>query len=317
MVAAVQTQGDMLDWHRMRTPLPLGAGGMPRALQSPAVAGADPTQFDLFPRGVPVAEGEAPARPEPSSRAALGSAEPVSVEAGDVFPRLDHLLGGRLAELVLTSNRRRILSARPAPRRPGSFAVRLDASFAAAPEEVIRAVALWIAADGGPRRRALAVIRRYFETSCEAAEEGPPARRRRPVGLQPLGCRLDLRQVRDELNRVFFDGRLHVGVTWGRAPSRRRGRGRSGKRTVRLGSYCWESNVIRVHRALDHASVPHYVVASVVYHEMLHAALPPPAPGSRRRLHPPEFRRLEARFPDHERAQRWIGRHLGALLRQR
>jgi hypothetical protein len=74
---------------------------------------------------------------------------------------------------------------------------------------------------------------------------------------------------------------------------------------------------VRIHPALDHPSVPRWLVESVVHHELLHADLDPVVSNGRRRLHTPEFRRREREFERHDDARRWIDRHLGALLRRR
>jgi hypothetical protein len=74
---------------------------------------------------------------------------------------------------------------------------------------------------------------------------------------------------------------------------------------------------VRIHPALDHPSVPRWVVESVVHHELLHADLDTVVSNGRRRLHTPEFRRREREFERHDDARRWVDRHLGALLRRR
>ena len=213
---------------------------------------------------------------------------------------------GRLGTVTLTDNRSTIVSARPAGRR---LDVRIHRCFAAAPGDTLAAVATFLtsAKHSRARRTALAAIRAYFERHRPAA----PGPRRRRVVLRPIGQALDLREVRDDLNRRFFGGELDVRVTWGRAPSRRRRRHRF---SVRLGTYGHRDNVVRIHRCLDRPDVPRYVVESVVYHEMLHAALPPETRNGRRRIHTPEFRRRERLFPHYRRAERWLERNLKRLV---
>jgi len=271
---------------------------------------ADPYQLHLFepPRPAP----EPGLAPEPDVGAA-----PLPPSAASVGERLGTLLDGRLRRLVLTRNRSRILSARPDPGDPEGFAVRLDACFTTAPEEVLAAVGTWILGSPREREEALGEIRRFFE----AARDSRPSPPRRRIHLEPVGVALDLRQIRDELNRTHFGGRVHAAITWGLAATapgqsrwslRRPGR----RRSIRLGSYSFATDVIRIHRALDDQRVPTFVVVAVVHHEMLHAFLPPPERrGGRRRIHTPEFRRLEALFADHDRARKWIDKNLDRLLR--
>lgn len=285
-----------------------------------------PLQLDLFsPR--PSAAGEVAAAPAPAADevAAAPQAEAGPVDRSrPLFRRLDRLLDGRLGSLVLTRNRRRILSVRPS-RRPGELAVRLDACFADASEEQLEAVATWVKGGRG-RRRALARLRDWFTAAAHhrqpASAAGAPPRRR-PV-LRPVGRTADLRKVLAHLEASELDAPLGVGITWGRAPSHRRSgrRGPLARRghsaSIRLGSYCFETRVIRIHRALDHPDVPRYVLEAVVFHEMLHATLPPPeVRAGRRRLHPPEFRRRERAFRHHQAARRWIDANLERLLARR
>ena len=287
-----------------------------------------PLQLQLFPGAEPSAAVEP--EPEPSTAVAGGAPEPpaqpavaakptskssidvlaqIFDEATGLPDRLRALIPGRIGTVTLTDNRSTIVSAREDGN--GLLAVRIQRCFAEAPDETLAAVATFLTSGrrSRARRRALAEIRDYF------ARHGPrPAvRRPRRVVLRPVGQVLDLREVRDQLNREHLGGELDVHITWGRAPSRRRRRGRSGF-SVRLGTYYDRDNVVRIHRCLDRSDVPRYVVESVVYHEMLHAAVPPVMKNGRRHIHTPEFRRRERLFPDYQRAERWLDRNLKRLI---
>lgn len=223
---------------------------------------------------------------------------------------LDRHLPSRLERVTLTDNRSRFLSAQTARhrmlRRP-RLSLRLHWSFAIAPDEVLREVGVFLGERGERRRRALESLRDYF-----AEFQGPAARQqraRRRVVLDPHGEHHDLVALRNEVNRHYFGGRLEVPITWGREPTRRR------QRSIHLGTYDFERNLIRIHRRLDHPDVPRHVVASVVHHELLHAAMPAETVRGRRRLHPPEFRRRERAFAHYREAQEWIRLNLPWLLR--
>ena len=75
--------------------------------------------------------------------------------------RMGALLDGRLIELVLTRNRRTILSV--APERGGRLRLRLLESFVAAPDEVLKAVSTYVQSrrTSPARQRALDLIRGY------------------------------------------------------------------------------------------------------------------------------------------------------------
>jgi len=226
--------------------------------------------------------------------------------------QLNRLTGGRLRSLELTDNRRTILSVRAG--RTGFRApleLRIHHSFTAAPEEVLQAVATFVESKRGSdlAREALVVIREHFTAHRETA-------RARKVVLRPEGVAFDLREVFADLNERYFEGRITAAITWGKSaissPCRRR---RSA--SLQLGSYSYEDRLIRLHRVLDHAEVPRYVVEAVVYHEMLHADMPPEIRGGKRYFHTPEFRRRERIYRNLTRAERWIGDNMPALLKAR
>lgn len=248
------------------------------------------------------------ARAEPRSVAPPRPAPPRAGKAAELRRRLAELLSDDVASLTLTDNRSRIVSARQGPR---GLEVRIHRSFVDAPPATLKEVAgLLDGARGSRRRRALAAIREHFE---ERGQPPRPTRRRRT--LEARGRHFDLGRIRDDLNRRFFGAGLDIEVTWGRTPMARRRRRRRGCGfSLRLGSYHADEGLVRVHRALDRGDVPLYVVESVVYHEMLHAVVPPvKGPDGRRQIHPPEFRRREREYPRHEEAERWLAANLARL----
>lgn len=228
--------------------------------------------------------------------------------------RLNRLTGGRVRSLELTDNRKTILSVRSG--RMGNRApleVRIHHSFTHAPEEVLEAVAAFVESRRGSdrAREALILIREHFST------HRPTARSRRIV-LRPEGKAFDLREVFADLNERYFTGHLKVDVTWGKSIAGVVERCRRSRTSIiQLGSYSYEDHLIRLHRLLDNPVVPRYVVEAVVYHEMLHADMPPEVRNGRRLFHTPEFRRRERLYRNLGRAERWIAENLPVLLRGR
>jgi hypothetical protein len=262
-----------------------------------------PVQLELFGlRSVPV-PAAAPPRPAPADPNALRF---------HLLRQLNRMTGGRLRSLELTDNRRTILSVRSG--KMGSRApleLRIHHSFTQAPEEVLQAVATFVESKRGSdrAREALVVIREHFSAHRSTA-------RARKLVLRPEGVVLDLREVFADLNERYFEGRLAVAITWGKsAVASRCGRRRSA--SLQLGSYSYEDRLIRLHRVLDHPEVPRYVIEAVVYHEMLHADMPPEVHGGKRLFHTPEFRRRERLYRNLPRAERWIGENMAALLQAR
>ena len=213
-------------------------------------------------------------------------------------------LFGRALRLVLTRNRSRIASVND---KRGVFELRLHRAFLHADRPTLQAVATYFnEPPGATRRAALDVLREHFQRHAPESSKTPPRR--------PRGRHHHLEELREQINDEYFDGALDVHITWGQnAAGRRRRRGAGF--SIRLGSYDESTRLVRIHPVLDRGEVPRYVVAAVVYHEMLHAAVPPtkPSGSERRRVHTAEFRRREKLFRDHDRAEEWLARNVERL----
>ena len=122
----------------------------------------------------------------------------------------------------------------------------------------------------------------------------------------------DLRIIFHNLNRAYFDGNINADICWGQTGTVKRRR----KRSITLGNYCYRSQRITIHPALDQSFVPAICVERVVHHELCHARHPVEKSASGRRiLHGPAFRKDEARFIDALQADSWIHNNLDSLLR--
>lgn len=231
-----------------------------------------------------------------------------------LLQRLRDLSEGRIRQLTLTRNRSTILSARPLGRSggfPKRLHLRIHQCFVHADDEVLDAVVAFAAKrlPKARRRDALEQVRAYFDEHAKVFDR-PPRRARRP--RRTRGRHHDLQRLYDRVNHESFRDQLELKVTWGEEVRRQRRR----RRTIQLGSYQDETRTIRIHPVLDHAKVPEYVVMSVLHHEMLHAVVPVETAGRRNRVHTDEFRRREAAYPHHHRAEQWLARHLFRLMAQ-
>jgi predicted metal-dependent hydrolase len=291
---------------RSRTPRKRRPGEPAQRARTASPVGR-PVQLELFGPQTQALPRTAAAAPQPRrSRRAEGEARKL-----DLLRRLNRFADGKVSDVSLHDNRRVILSVRA--DRGGTLAplrIRIHRSFVAAPEEVLRAVAEFVQSRNGSSaaRQALGVIRQHFHLHRPAGVQ--------PVSLDPVGVCFDLRHIVDDLNERFFGARLAVDVTWGRAPRSGCHR-RSRSSTIQLGSYAYEDRLVRIHRVLDDPRVPRFVVEAVVYHELLHADMPPVQVNGRQYFHTPEFRRRERLFRSLERADLWIQENLGRLLRRR
>ncbi|HLA47674.1 MAG: hypothetical protein A3I04_02340 [Nitrospinae bacterium RIFCSPLOWO2_02_FULL_39_110] len=113
-----------------------------------------------------------------------------------------------------------------------------------------------------------------------------------------IGRFFNLKDIFDRLNKEYFEGAISTKITWGRNV-------RNGRRYIRFGSYTEKDNIIRIHPSLDRQDIPLYFIESIVYHEILHKIVGAKILNGRRRVHTSEFKKLERRFKDHERAREW------------
>jgi predicted metal-dependent hydrolase len=114
------------------------------------------------------------------------------------------------------------------------------------------------------------------------------------------GRRHNLVALFDELNLKYFDGALpKPKIGW----STRRWRSQ-------LGIFDPALDQIAINVALDRPHVPEYVVAYVLYHEMLHRKHPIKVARCRLEVHSREFLTEEKKFRDYRRAMKFL-KHSG------
>jgi hypothetical protein len=219
--------------------------------------------------------------------------------------RLADALAELLAEpirLTVHDNRSTMVSFR---RDTGEVHYRVHHMFLDAPGDVVRALAAFAgtARGGGARRREAGTHIDAFVRRNRARIAVPHADR-----LVSRGRVHDLQAIFDRLNDEHFAGGIEARIGWGPVRGGRR------RRTVKTGVYVQDAKLIRIHPTLDRPEVPAYYVAAVIFHEMLHQAVPAREQGGRRIVHGSEFRRRERAYPDHARAKAWEEAHLPLLL---
>jgi hypothetical protein len=206
--------------------------------------------------------------------------------------------------LTITDNTRSMITVR---WRNGSCAIRLHQMFLDAAEDVLRALSAFIQRPSARQKNILRAFIKNHEEKIRVAEV--PGKPRNPR-LHPEGKHVDLRGYFHGLNEIYFGGRLGCAITWG---MRKRGRR---PRTIRLGSYCPNQRIIRIHPVLDSPAVPAFVIEDVIYHEMLHHELGMVRGNGRMLSHHRVFRAMEKAFPHSARAREWIQKNLSWLLTQ-
>ena len=184
----------------------------------------------------------------------------------------------------------------------GVRTVRLHHMFLRAPDSVIDDLATFLMRSN---RHANARLDRYIEDNDDKIRKGID----RNTTLRTEGEHYDLQSIYNYLNRQYFEDALDLRITWGKAPNKAR------RHSIRMGTYSQDEQLIRIHPSLDASWVPSFVVELVIYHEMLHAVVPPILRGRQKIFHTPEFRRREAAHPDYQKAVAWERANLYRLLR--
>jgi hypothetical protein len=180
--------------------------------------------------------------------------------------------------------------------------VRLSDALGDAPRPIVEAVAAVLLSRLYRRRAPIELLEsyRHFSYARSTRQRLLQLRRLRARRLEhrPAGKHHNLLVLFDRLNRQYFNGALVTPhLAWSSRAWRRQ-----------LGCFDPALNQIVMNRRLDRPSVPEYVVAYVVYHEMLHVKHPVRFSHCRRESHSARFRKEEKRFAEYGPALKFLSR---------
>jgi hypothetical protein len=195
---------------------------------------------------------------------------------------------GRPVALTITDNSTSLLSLR---MKGKSLAIRLHWMFLQADMSVIGEIASFI--KNG--KRATPLLSDYIKNNHACLKKNMP---KTPV-IRTQGRYHNLQKLFDSVNNEYFNGAITASITWGK---------KNPKWSVRkrmLGSFCRNTNTIRINPVLDRKTIPQYVINFVIYHEMLHSVVSVEMKNNRRLVHTAEFRRREKLFKDYLKATAW------------
>lgn len=242
--------------------------------------------------------GDSPPIPDPGAPERSGDdLDRAYARASDWSKALAKRLGQQI-RLVVTDNRSTMLSAQS---KGGRLEVRLHHMFLTADEDILEAVGDYLAGS----QRPAGTIDRFIEEH-RARYVAPVCRQ---SALHAQGLHHDLRAIVDDLAERHLGGRVDVKITWGKRvqPKRR-------QRSLQLGTYLPDEQLIRIHPVLDQPWVPSFFVEAVVFHEMLHHDMPAVVKSGRRHYHTNAFKRRERSFEYHSAAEQWEKENLWRLL---
>ncbi len=178
--------------------------------------------------------------------------------------------------------------------------VRLSDALGGAPRVIVEAVAAVLLSRLYRRRAPAELLETYRHFSYAHSTRRRLLQLRQLRGRRmehrPAGKHHDLQLLFDRLNRQYFNGALVAPrLAWSRRAWR-----------TQLGCFDPALSQIVMSRQLDRPDVPGYVVAYVLYHEMLHVKHPVRFARCRRESHSAGFRKEEKCFAEYGRAIRFL-----------
>jgi hypothetical protein len=180
--------------------------------------------------------------------------------------------------------------------------VRLSDALRRAPRAVVEAAAAILLGRLYRRRPSAELLATYRQFSYARSTRRLllelRQRRARRMEHRPAGDHHDLEPLFNRLNGCYFQSALaRPRLGWSARIWR-----------SQLGCFDPALNQIVINRQLDQKGVPEYVVAYVLYHEMLHVKHPVRFARCRRESHSTQFRGEEKLFTDYARAMRFLTR---------
>lgn len=178
--------------------------------------------------------------------------------------------------------------------------VRLSDALRSAPLEFVEAAAAILLGRLYRRRVGKEFLETYRKFSYAPATRRKLLQQRktraRKAEHRPAGAHHDLGPLFERLNHRYFESALsRPRLGWSRRVWR-----------TQLGCFDPALGQIVINIQLDRPSVPEYVVAYVLYHEMLHLKHPVRFARCRRESHSAKFRKEEKIFADYPRAMKFL-----------
>lgn len=208
---------------------------------------------------------------------------------------------GMKLKLKINDNRSTMLSVK---WEPDCTQVSLHRIFLQAPKNVMEALACYLRQED----EAIApMVRAYIEDKIKALDYSHLVDHSK---LCTQGAVYDLKKIYNELNEEYYGGKLDLAITWfGKPKQRPRSR-------VTFGLYHDALRLIKINRFLDAPTFPDYLVAYVVFHEMVHHVCPAYTDSKGyHHIHTKEFKKEEAKFRHFALAQRWIKENQATLFK--
>jgi hypothetical protein len=142
-----------------------------------------------------------------------------------------------------------------------------------------------------------------LEFIVSSGQAGKRARKIVPGSFPTGGMVFDLQEVFDFVNSTYFSGTVASYIRWNK------NRGRS-YQTSFIDTQGNKHNLISIAQMYNRPDVPRFAIESIVYHEMLHIAIPPYKRNFKNVIHGREFKRAEQSFPYFKQWRKWEKEHV-------
>lgn len=216
---------------------------------------------------------------------------------GDIEQLLSSLISKRV---VIELNRNERSFIRIAHCSSDGLHLSLHRLFLTAPLKILQALARFLKGDRSAR-----LLLTHFIHTCKDLSNTTCRK-----NLQTAGEHHALDDCYRRMSDRYFPRADPLAVTWYAQSRPRAGR------SITLGLFDRQKQLIKVHRLLDRAEVPSLYIEFVLYHEALHNIFLPMIDESREnlRLHPLSFKRAERAFEGYRECRLWQRTHLFAML---
>ena len=202
---------------------------------------------------------------------------------------------GKKLRLKINDNRSTMLSVK---WEPDCTRVSLHRMFLQAPKNIMRDLAFYLRGDTLQMAPAL---KAYMNDKMQTLDYS------HKVDLDSIETKgevYDLQRICNAINEEYFDGSLNLYICWfGTAKKRYRTR-------ITLGLYHDPLKLIKINRLLDKSRFPEYLIAFIIYHEMVHHICPATVDAKGvKHIHTRAFKEQEKRFRHYAKAQQWMKEH--------
>ena len=178
--------------------------------------------------------------------------------------------------------------------------------FFSAPDSILLLIIRYIEKDDS---EALNLLRAYATKKIISLDYSSSVNIKK---LKTKGRFYNLKEIFQDLNNHYFEGKLDLFITWFATPSYRK------RSSLTFGSYEKCLKLIRINQILDSNLCPSYFLSYIVFHEMLHHVCPMYIDSrGRRRMHTADFRKKEKIFSFYKEAVIWEKKFLNSFFKHK